>query len=104
MTNVLRLVDQKGAFLTRSQGEKLRHRIEEIFSNLESGHRIAIDFAGVDVMTPSFADECFGKLAERLGANRFRQSISLNGADETIRTLINSVLAERLSTARHRPE
>ena len=100
MAKIIRLADQEGELLTRSQGERLRRRIEEVVQGLEEGDRVAIDFSQVSAITPSFADECFGKLAERLGAERFRATISLNGADETVRTLVNAVLSERLARTR----
>gem|GEM_PF-5785033 len=48
-------------------------------------------------MTPSFADECFGKLVERMGRDAFKEKVRLIGAAETIRILINTVMARRLS-------
>lgn len=97
MRHVLRLKDCPGEFLTRRQGELVRSQLVECHARLAPGDVLTIDFSDVDAMAPSFADECFGKFAERVGTQSFRESVSLIGADETIRTLINSVLAGRIA-------
>lgn len=99
MNHIIRLNEQDTDLLTRAQGEKIRARIEELLDGLPAGDRVVVDLSDVQVMTPSFADECLGKLAERLGAAKFREAIRLTGADETNRTLVNAVLSERLSAA-----
>ena len=96
MPKIVRLKDCAGEFLTRRQGEKLRKQLVQVYEELPPAESLAIDFVDVDIMTPSFADECFGKLAERLGAQNFRQFVALIGADPTIRALVNAVLTERM--------
>lgn len=97
MHEIFRLRECTGEFLTRRQGEKIRERLVQLHKRLGADASIVVDFTGVDTMTPSFADECFGKFAEIIGALEFRKVVSLIGADETIRTLVNLVLSERLS-------
>lgn len=97
MRHVFRLADANQDCLTRSQGERVRGELEEHLTRLGEGDRLRIDFSGIEMMSPSFADECIAKLAEGMGAERFRNLISLTGANETIKTLINAVLATRLS-------
>ncbi len=94
MREVLQLVNCNEEFLTRSQGERVRERLVKAYDSA-LGDQLVIDFSGVEVMTPSFADECFGKLAERVGFQNFRNSVSLTGGSETVRALVNSVLAQR---------
>ena len=74
----------------------IRERLVKILDSLGEEDLLTIDFSGVDVMTPSFADESIGKFAERIGRNHFRSRVSLVGAAETIRALVNSILAERI--------
>ncbi len=97
MRERFRLKDCAGEFLTRRQGEEIRKRLVQLHRQLQPDDSIIIDFTGVDTMTPSFADECFGKCAEVVGELDFRRLVSLVGADETIRTLINLVLSDRIS-------
>ena len=97
MNKVMRLKDCEGEFLTRRQGELVRERLVKLHKEMGPGDSITLDFAGVDIMSPSFADECFGKFAERIGAQNFRSFVLLIGANTTIRPLINAVLSERIS-------
>lgn len=97
MAEVFRLFDCGTDFLTRGQGERVRARLVELHRSLGPGQSLVIDFTDVDVLTPSFADECLGKLAEVVGAANFRNSISMVGANETVRVLVNAVLASRLN-------
>ncbi|MGH7150714.1 MAG: STAS-like domain-containing protein [Planctomycetota bacterium] len=64
-------------------------------SRLEKGERLEIDFAGVEVLTPSFADECLGRLVLDVGLEVFRERVRLKATDETIKRLVNHVLAHR---------
>ena len=102
MPQVFRLRDSEGGFLTRRQGEEVRKRLVELDRDLPPGERLVIDLTGVEVMTPSFADECFGKLAELIGGLNFRKRVKLTGADPILRALLNSVLAERLNGSNSR--
>lgn len=47
---------------TRRLGREIR--TTQIENRLRSNHRIVFDFSEVDLVTHSFADECFGKLLE----------------------------------------
>jgi hypothetical protein len=97
MAQVLKLADCDTDFLTRGQGERIRARLVDLYHELKPGERLVIDLSGVDVLTPSFADECLGKLAEVVGMSNFGSSVSLVGANETVRVLLNSVLSRRLT-------
>jgi hypothetical protein len=55
----LRLLDEAGPFLTgRSIAASLRARLEAEAVD----HQVVVDLEGVEVVSPSFADEFFGKL------------------------------------------
>lgn len=57
---MLRPAEELGSVLTgRSVGGKLRAQIEQ---SLAAGEQVVVDFEGVEIMSPSFADEVFGKL------------------------------------------
>ena len=99
MRQILRLKDCGSDFLTRRQGKVVRERLVKEFQSLTPGDVLGIDFAQVETMSPSFADECFGKFAEVVGAGPFRTSVFLIGANDTIRTLVNAVLADRIASS-----
>lgn len=58
----INLADELGTVLgSRFVATDLRHRIEV---ELALDHDVVIDFAGVEAVSPSFADELFAKLSQ----------------------------------------
>jgi hypothetical protein len=68
----------------------------ELATLLSDGNGVEVDLDGVEDMTPSVADECFGKLAARLGEARYRARVSLRGGPPLLHRLIDFVVANRL--------
>jgi hypothetical protein len=76
-----RLVDEVGPVLTgRMPGEQLRRRIEQAAAE----GPVVIDFAGVELMAPSFADEVFGKMPPHLVGNGRVQNANLHDELEAL--------------------
>lgn len=86
----------RGQLITRQLARMHRNRIENA---LEKPGRegVLVDVSQVEVMTPSFADECFGVLAERYGKESFRRRVRIRAADENVRHLLAAVIGQRLS-------
>lgn len=64
-TPVIRLVDEFGPVLAgRGRATQMRQRIERL---ARSGKAIVVDLEGVEAISPSFADELFGKLPVAIG-------------------------------------
>lgn len=59
------------------------------------GDKLIISLEGVEVMTPSFADEFFGGLFSRLGQELFRSRVGLLHPDHYIQSLVEMVLKHR---------
>jgi hypothetical protein len=78
---------------TRESGQLAR---ETALKRLESEGSLVLDFTDAHP-TPSFADEFIGRLAEVLGASKFRASIRIEGADAEARPLLQQVIARRLN-------
>lgn len=89
------LRDLESDFVTRRQGDLVRRSLEKTLAALAPDDRLRISLAGIGTMTPSFADECFGRLLLSLGESQFRSRIALSEADEVTRTLLNVVLTKR---------
>ena len=79
--------------LTRDQGAILR---KKLLDALKRAPTIRIDFKGVEVMAPSFADEAFGQLFLELGKEEFRHRVQLICESEATKRLVNAVIANRL--------
>ena len=84
---------------SREQGRAAR----SLLKNLVRLHgTIELSLGGIEAMTPSFADECFGRLLEELGEAEFRRAVRFRGADPTTKTLINQVLRIRLGEMKNK--
>lgn len=62
--------------------------------------QVTMNLDGVQSLTPSFVDECFGKLLVEMGEDKFRTKLVLQGGSPAVRTLLNKVLRIRLAEAR----
>jgi len=72
---------------TRNLAAKLRG---DILENLEQKDKIVFDFEGVDVITNSFANECFAKLLENISATTFKEKFAFINANDFIQRVIIS--------------
>lgn len=84
----------RGQHITRQLARMHRNRIENLLATQES---VLVELGELELMTPSFADECFGVLAERLGRDEFRRRIRLKGATAEVKHLLTAVIGHRLS-------
>ena len=57
---------------------------------------VNVDFGGVPVISSSFADEAFGKLFLQLGPIQFMQRIRLVNTIDTVESLINRAIEQRM--------
>ncbi len=77
---------------TRSLGNKLRLEIEE---NLIKGEFISFDFSNVNVISHSFADECFGKLLLKWEIEELKRTTTFTNINPIIKKIISFTLKER---------
>lgn len=88
------LLRQFGEFLaTRTLGDDARRLIEQ---SVHQDGVARIDFAGVDGITISFADEVFGKLVLQWGLDLLRSRIRVRNANEGIARTIQFAISTRL--------
>jgi hypothetical protein len=64
-------------------------------ASLSPTETLVVDFEGVRAVTPSFVDECLGRLLREVGTRRFRHALRLRTDDATVRRLVNRVLVHR---------
>lgn len=74
---------------TRDLGAKIRTSIVE---KVEENDKVYLDFEGVDVVTNSFANECFGKLMEILSPPVFKTKIAFLNTNDFVQRAIISAL------------
>jgi len=86
--------DVSPQLLSREIGLAVR---AELATLLADGATVEVDLDGVDDITPSVADECFGKLAVRLGPEKFASRVILRGGTPVLHRLIDFVVATRFN-------
>lgn len=79
---------------TRVVGSKTRIEIE---AALERNEKVVFDFSGVDVVSHSFADECFGKLLLKWDLPFLKKNTNFINANELVKKSIALTFKERLS-------
>lgn len=89
MENKIILSEVSSSLGTRSLGDKYKN---EILRLLKSNEIVYVDFKGVDVVTNSFANECFGKLKDILTKDVLLKRISVLNANDFIKRVIVSAL------------
>ncbi|WP_321826274.1 STAS-like domain-containing protein [Maribacter dokdonensis] len=80
---------------TRALGQELRLEIEK---SLKSGGFIVFNFEGVQLISHSFADECFGKLLLSLDFNNIKSNSTFKNTNDLVKKTISFTLKERMST------
>ena len=70
MNDEIKLVERFGSFLADGD-EANKFRFCEVETKFNFGQSVIFDFDGVDNMTDSFANACFGNIAEEHGEKIF---------------------------------
>jgi STAS-like domain of unknown function (DUF4325) len=96
------LTEWKDGVSTRTSGEKLRLEIIDNF--LETKKRFVIDFANINVISSSFADELLGKLVVELGFFEFNNLVKLRNMNELIQQLVQRSVTQRMSEAMNKTD
>jgi len=97
--NVIKMTirDEAESLGSRRSGFGVRTKIKNMrkFSEQEQ-IRIVCDMSGVGVMSSSFADELFGKLAAEMGIDEYKRQISVINATRINIMLIDRAIKQRL--------
>jgi len=78
--------------LTREQGRTL---LTDVLERLQKRQMLVLSLEGVEAISPSFADELFGGLAEALGPLEFGKRVRIQCGTPAWRSLIGKVVAHR---------
>lgn len=81
---------------TRFLGQQLRVQIEDSFKNNQF---VEFNFEGVDLISHSFADECFGKLLLNFDMNFLKVHSTFTGISPLVKKTIVFVLKERAANS-----
>jgi hypothetical protein len=83
-------------FGNREYGRRARLKIDNIL--VDKRNAVVFDFAGVPLISSSFADEVFGKLFAEFGAMEFMRRCSFQSVDPTVMRLIDKAIAQRMKS------
>lgn len=89
MTDTILFKDISSSLGTRDLGAKIRGSIIE---KVKTNEKVYLDFQDVEVVTNSFADECFGKLREAITTDIFKTKIAFLNANDFVQRVIISAL------------
>jgi hypothetical protein len=78
---------------TRVLGESIRRQIENA---LTENQFVTFDFSGVEFVSHSFADECFGKLLLDMKIEELKKRTTFKDANTLVKRTIAFAIKERL--------
>lgn len=90
-----KLVEECTSFGSRVSGKPVQIKLLNLLKMSGSG-TICIDFAGVPLLSSSFADEVFGKIFLSVGPIKFMQRVRLHNMMGTVEGLVNKAIAQRM--------
>ena len=93
-TTVIRFADLGSTLGLRKLGQPIR---EEILLHLKEGRKLTFDFEGVNLISSSFGDECFGKLLHSIDLESLKENTSFKNTNEVVRMVILLALRQRSS-------
>ena len=83
---------------TRSLGREIREHTIISFST--TAERIIFDFEGVEVISNSFADECFGKLIQTFGLDFTKNRTTFKNTNSNVAMVLKKAMSDRLAMLR----
>lgn len=78
--------------VTREDGARLRHLIEQYWSDENT---LVLDFAGLRIASVSFFDESLGVLATKYPVEQLTQRVKVENIDPQDRQLLNGIVLSR---------
>lgn len=98
-TMLVKLSAEAPSFGSRPAGTPVRNRLLNLI-RMEPGQKITIDFAGVPLLSSSFADEVFGKLFVEIGPLAFTNRLQLINVSSDSASLIDRAIIQRTAAAK----
>jgi uridylate kinase len=88
--------DEAESLGSRRSGFEVRTKIKNLLKFQEKA-KIVCDMSGVGLMSSSFADEVFGKLASEMGLDTYKRRVMVINATRINAMLIGRAIEQRLS-------
>ncbi|MBI3149218.1 MAG: DUF4325 domain-containing protein [Betaproteobacteria bacterium] len=78
---------------TRAAGRDMRCYIQNLIQ--DSGRPVLVDFAGVGIVSSSYADECFGKLYRDLPTDLLGERLRFSNVSPTVKLIVTNAVGMR---------
>ncbi|NKM27878.1 STAS-like domain-containing protein [Rhizobium laguerreae] len=95
---IFTMKNECSSFGSREAGIGTRVLIENLL-RAEPTYPLTVDFAGVGIVSSSFADEVFGRLFVALGPMAFMSRVNFRSVDSSVRTVLDRAISQRMSQA-----
>jgi hypothetical protein len=92
---VFQISDEAASLGSREAARSVATKLENLL-NMNPSSKIILDFAGVNIVSSSFADEVFGKLFKTMGPLAFMSRLEFKNMDRTVRALIDRSIRQRM--------
>ncbi|MFZ4524354.1 MAG: STAS-like domain-containing protein [Chlorobium sp.] len=79
---------------TRTSGQKIRNELINIYN--QSSKNISLDFANINIVSSSFADELIGKLVTEFGFYGFNNIFKLKNMNSSVQSIVQRSVAQRM--------
>jgi Histidine kinase-, DNA gyrase B-, and HSP90-like ATPase. len=79
---------------TRKSGEKIRNEMINVYK--QSNKTITLDFANINIVSSSFADELIGKLVIEFGFYGFNNIFKLKNMNTNVQSIVQRSVAQRM--------
>lgn len=79
---------------TRKSGEKIRNELINVYK--QTNKSITLDFANINIISSSFADELIGKLVTEFGFYGFNNIFKLKNMNSNVQSIVQRSVAQRM--------
>jgi hypothetical protein len=90
------MAGEAASFGSRVAGEPVRTKLENLI-RMNGARRVLVDMSDIPLISSSFADEVFGKLFVLLGPLLFAQALEFRQISQTVRSLIDKAIMQRMA-------
>lgn len=91
---IIKLQDKESGVGTRKSGEKIRNELINTYK--QSSKSITLDFANLNIISSSFADELIGKLVTEFGFYGFNNIFKLKNMNSNVQSIVQRSVAQRM--------
>jgi hypothetical protein len=91
---IIDLHNKESGVGTRKSGEKIRNELINVYK--QSSKNITLDFANINIVSSSFADELIGKLVTEFGFYGFNNIFKLKNMNPNVQSIVQRSVAQRM--------